>query len=51
MRSEVAFVAPKSSLYSDQPTSPSSVESFRKEKLRQPPSALRVSILVIRMPN
>src|SRR5262249_23713381 len=49
IRSEVALVAPKSSLYSDQPTRPSSVDNLTKEKLRQPPSALRVSILVIRM--
>src|SRR6476659_6509091 len=49
IRLDVASRAPKSSLYSDQPTSPSSVESFTNEKLRQPPSAVSVSILVMRM--
>src|SRR5262245_43569147 len=49
IRLDVASRAPKSSLYSDQPTNPSSVESLTNEKLRQPPSAVSVSILVMRM--
>src|SRR6476646_404740 len=49
IRLDVASRAPKSSLDSDQPTSPSSVDSFTNEKLRQPPSAVSVSILVMRM--
>src|SRR5262249_24626989 len=49
IRLDVASRAPKSSLYSDQPTSPSSVETFTNEKLRQPPSAVSVSILVMRI--
>src|SRR5579872_1915736 len=40
---------PKLSIYSDQPTSPSSVVSFRNEKTRQPASACSVSILAMRM--
>ena len=34
---------PKLSLYSDQPTMPESVTSFRNEKVRQPASHLKVS--------
>ena len=34
---------PKLSLYSDQPTMPSSVTSLRNEKVRQPASHLNVS--------
>src|SRR3954454_18733681 len=40
---------PSASVYSDQPTRPSSVVIFRKEKLRQPASACRSSILAIFM--
>src|SRR6186713_470321 len=45
--SVVALEAPKSSLYSDQPTNPSSVVSFRNEKSRHPASAFKVSTLAI----
>src|SRR5579871_5835294 len=40
---------PKLSLYSDQPTMPLSVVTFRKENIRQPASARRVSTAVIFM--
>ena len=40
---------PKDSLYSLQPTSPSSVVILRKSRLRQPPSACSDSIFVIFM--
>src|SRR5579862_6794630 len=49
MSAVTAPPTPKLSTYSDQPTSPSSVVSFRKEKFRQPALACRVSSFAMRM--
>ena len=47
--SPVNPLRPRASLYSDQPTSPSSVVTLRNEKLSQPPSTWNVSKPVIFM--
>src|SRR3954447_24258216 len=47
--SSVTPPTPNASLYSDQPTRPSSVVTLRKESVRQPPSACRSSIEVMRI--
>jgi hypothetical protein len=51
--SSVTPPTPKPWLYSDQPTSPSSVVIFRNESVRQPPSAWKSSIdlLAIHQPK